>query len=53
MILSPPLGAAIHLVLPRASWFWTGASVPLFELVIALLLAGAILSAWARRISVP
>jgi CPA1 family monovalent cation:H+ antiporter len=27
--------------------------VPLFELVIALLLAGAVLSAWARRISVP
>jgi len=27
--------------------------MPLFELVIALLLAGAVLSAWARRISVP
>ncbi len=27
--------------------------MPLFELVIALLLAGAILSAWARHISVP
>src|SRR6266481_5253060 len=27
--------------------------VPLFEIVIALLLAGAILSAWARRIHVP
>jgi CPA1 family monovalent cation:H+ antiporter len=27
--------------------------VPLFELVIALLLAGAVLSAWARRINVP
>jgi len=27
--------------------------VPLFEIVIALLLAGAILSAWARRIRVP
>src|SRR2546428_944843 len=27
--------------------------VPLFELVIALLLAGAVLSAWARHISVP
>jgi monovalent cation/hydrogen antiporter len=27
--------------------------VPLFELVIALLLVGALLSAWARRISVP
>lgn len=27
--------------------------MPLFEIVIALLLAGAILSAWARRISVP
>ena len=27
--------------------------MPLFELVIVLLLAGAILSAWARRISVP
>src|SRR5882762_7891270 len=27
--------------------------MPLFELVIALLLAGAVLAAWARRISVP
>jgi len=27
--------------------------VPLFELVIALLLVGAVLSAWARHISVP
>ena len=27
--------------------------MPLFELVIALLRAGAILSAWARHISVP
>ena len=27
--------------------------MPLFEVVIALLLAGAVLSAWARRISVP
>src|SRR2546423_15164719 len=27
--------------------------MPLFEIVIALLLAGAILSAWARRIRVP
>ena len=27
--------------------------MPLFELVIALLVAGALLSAWARHISVP
>jgi len=25
MVLTAPLGAAIHLVLPRASWFWSSA----------------------------
>src|SRR5437667_2626109 len=37
---------------PRAT-LRTRCVVPLFELVIALLLAGAVLAAWARRISVP